>query len=610
MKVVRFDRTADFVRLLVGSLARVGMRSTAWTAAVCAALWLPARCAAERRPHILLIMADDMGWSDLGCYGGEIETPHLDALARRGVRFTQFYNTARCCPTRASLLTGLYPHQAGIGHMMNDRGLDGYRGDLNRRCVTIAEALRPAGYRTYLAGKWHVTRAVHPAGESDKHNWPLQRGFDRFYGTIHGAGSFFDPKSLVRDNGFISPYADPEYRPEQFYYTDAINDHAARFVREHARDHGDRPFFLYVAHTAAHWPMHAKEADIAKYKGRYDAGYDAIRAARLERLRRLGMVDPRWQLAPQRGGAWSDVDDREFELRCMEVYAAMVDCLDQGIGRLVDELKRTGQFDDTLILFLQDNGGCAEGMGRGKNRPAPRHRADRPSLPPLAAEYLQPDMIPKQTRDGFPMRQGYGVLPGAADTYHGYGEAWANVSNTPFRQYKHWVHEGGISTPLIAHWPAGIPAERHNALEAQPAHLIDLMATCVDLAGAAYPREHRGRAIRPMEGVSLRPALLGRRLERNEPLFFEHEGNRAVRDGKWKLVAKGPRGPWELYDMEADRTETHDLAAEQPDRVEQMADAWETWARRAQVIPWIWGPPYGEPEAPAPAKKAKKKAKP
>jgi arylsulfatase len=563
------------------------------------------------RPNIILIMSDDMGWSDLGCYGGEISTPNLDALARDGVRFTQFYNTGRCCPTRASLLTGLYPHQAGIGHMMDDRGLDGYRGDLNRQCVTIAEALQPAGYRTYMAGKWHVTKAIRASVDAERHNWPRQRGFDRFYGTIHGGGSFYDPNTLVRDNTFISPYADPEYQPQQFYYTDAIGDHATRFVADHARDYGQQPFFLYIAFTAAHWPMHAKEADIAKYRGKYDAGYDAVRAARVDKLKQLGLIDPQWQVSPQQGGAWNEVPDREFERRCMEVYAAMVDCLDQGIGRLVAELKRTGQFDNTLILFLQDNGGCAEGMGRGTNNPAPRHRADAPSLPPLAADYLQPDMIPKQTRDGYPMRQGYGVLPGEADTYHGYGQAWANVSNTPFREYKHWVHAGGISTPLIAHWPAGIPAARRNSLEPQPGHLIDLMATCVDLAGAEYPRQVQGRAITPREGVSLRPAFDGRPLGRPGPIFFEHEGNRAVRDGRWKLVAKGPRGPWELYDMTADRTEMNDLAVAQPERVKQLAAAWEAWAKRARAIPWIWGPPHGEPQLSNKAgAKTKKKVKP
>ncbi|HUG68404.1 MAG TPA: sulfatase-like hydrolase/transferase, partial [Pirellulaceae bacterium] len=394
-----------------------------------------------------------------------------------------------------------------------------------------------------------------------------------------------DPNSLVRDNTLISPYADPEYQPDQFYYTDAINDHAARFVGDHAREHANQPFFMYVSHTAPHWPMHAKEADTAKYKGKYDAGYDAIRAARLDRLKTLGMVDASLELSPQRGGSWQGVADREFELRCMEVFAAMIDSLDQGIGRLVAELKRTNQFENTLILFFQDNGGCAEMMGRGRNAAAPRLRSDRPSLPPLAAGYLQPDMIPKQTRDGFPMRQGYGVLPGAADTYHGYGEAWANVSNTPFREYKHWVHEGGISTPLIAHWPAGIPSSRHNALESQPAHLIDLMATCVHLAGASYPDEFKGQAIQPMEGVSLAPALAGQKLVRSQPIFWEHEGNRAIRKGDWKLVSKHP-GDWELYNIAADRVEMHNLARQHPERVTVLAEQWQIWADRVGVQPW------------------------
>ena len=537
------------------------------------------------KPNIILIMSDDMGWSDLGCFGSEISTPNLDALAKRGVRFTQFYNTARCCPTRATLLTGLYAHQAGIGHMMEDRGSDAYRGDLNRRCVTIAEVLKSAGYRTYMTGKWHVTKKVNPKNESERNNWPLQRGFDRFYGTIHGAGSFFDPNSLARDNTLISPFADPEYKPGEFYYTDAITDNATRFVGDHVRHHADQPFFMYMAYTAPHWPMHAKAADIAKYKGKYDAGYDAIRTARFERLKSLGMVDAQSEMAPQRGGAWTNVADREFELRCMEVFAAMIDTLDQGVGRLVAELERTKQLENTLILFFQDNGGCAEGMGRGAQSKASRQRDAAPSQPKLAAEYLQPDMIPKQTRDGFPVRQGMGVLPGESDTYHGYGEAWANVSNTPHREYKHWVHEGGISTPLIAHWPAGILAARHNALESQPAHLIDLMATCVDLAQAKYPSEYQGESIQPMEGVSLVPAFSGKSLNRSQPIFWEHEGNRAIRDGEWKLVKKHPDS-WELYNIAVDRVEMHDIASQQGDRVESMSKQWQAWADRVGVKPW------------------------
>ncbi len=268
----------------------------------------------------------------------------MRSLAQGGVRFTQFYNAARCCPTRASLLTGLYAHQAGIGHMVDDWSTkvgEAYAGDLSKRAVTIAEALKSAGYSTYMPGKWHVTKKIKPEGEADKHNWPLQRRFDRFYGTIHGAGSFFDPNTLVRDNTFVTPYADPQYQPRKFYYTDAINDHAARFVTDHHQRSAEKPFFLYVAHTAAHWPMHAKESDIAKYKGKYDAGYDAIRTARVAKMKRLGLLDPRWQVSPQ-AGDWKKVQNKEWEARCMEVYAAMLDCMDQGIGRLVEALKANG----------------------------------------------------------------------------------------------------------------------------------------------------------------------------------------------------------------------------------------------------------------------------
>ena len=543
--------------------------------------------AAAPRPNIILIMCDDVGYSDMGCYGSEINTPNIDALAQGGVRFTQFYNTARCCPTRAALMTGLYSHQAGIGHMMDDHSEkvgSAYTGELSKNAVTIAEALKTAGYSTYMTGKWHVTKVTNPKDAANKHNWPIQRGFDRFYGTIHGAGSFFDPNTLTRDNTFISPFDDAEYQPEEFYYTDAINDHAARFVTEHAKSSPEKPFFMYMAHTAAHWPMHAKEADIAQYKGKYDAGYDAIRAARVEKMKRLGLLDERWKVSPQ-AGDWSKVDDKAWESRCMEVFAAMLDCMDQGIGRLVETLKKNGQYENTLILFLQDNGGCAEGMGRGPNG---KPRADAPSLAVLAKDYLQPDMIPKQTRDGYPMRQGKGVMPGGADTYIGYGEAWANVSNTPFREYKHWEHEGGISTPLIAHWPQGIAESRNGKLEAQPSHLIDIMATCVDLGGGAYPKELNGNAIQPMEGVSLKPAFQGEPLNRPQPIFWEHEGNRAIRIGDWKLVSKH-RGGWELYDMTTDRTEMNNLAATQLDRVKDMSAQWDAWAKRVGVAPWPLG---------------------
>ncbi|MBA4186688.1 MAG: arylsulfatase [Planctomycetaceae bacterium] len=537
---------------------------------------------AADKPNVIVILSDDMGFSDLGCYGGEISTPNLDALAGSGLRFAQFYNTARCCPTRASLLTGLYPHQAGVGHMMEDKGKDhpGYRGNLNDSCRTIPEVLKPAGYRNYAVGKWHVTRFAGKDGPKD--NWPIARGFDRYYGTIHGAGSFFDPSSLVRDDTMISPFADPEYKPATYYYTDAISDHATRFVGEHAKDHAGKPFFMYVAYTAAHWPMHALPEDIAANKGKYDAGYEPARKARFEKAAKLGLIDPKQPMAPQAEN-WDKVPDKKWEAAGMEVYAAMVSRMDQGIGKLVAELKRTGQFENTLILFLQDNGGCAELTGRSGNKEHPNiERPEKPTFPAMKPEdFATAGSTPAQTRDGFPVRMGNKVMPGPADTYIAYGRGWANVSNTPFREYKHWVHEGGISTPLIAHWPKGIAAK--GELRQQPGHLIDIAATCVELAGAEYPKAIGERAIAPLEGKSLLAAFAGKPLDRD--LFWEHEGNRAVRVGDWKLVSKHG-SPWELYAISRDRVEATDLAAKHPDVVKELAAKYDAWAKRARVEPW------------------------
>lgn len=537
------------------------------------------------KPNFVVILSDDMGYSDIGCYGGEIATPNLDRLAANGLRFTRFYNTARCCPTRASLLTGLYPHQAGVGHMMEDRGQPGYRGDLHSHTPTIAEALKSAGYRNYAVGKWHVTPGINAGLLSRRHNWPLQRGFERFYGTIHGAGSYFDPSSLVRDNTLITVANDPSYKPESYYYTDAITEHATRFIEDHARDHAGEPFLLYVAYTAAHWPLHAKESDIAKYKGRYDGGYEPIRQARFERQKQLGVIPKDLALPPGRHD-WNKVADKQWEARCMEVYAAQVDSMDQGIGKIVRSLEATGNLANTMLVYLQDNGGCAEENGRGGKA----LRRTKPTLPPMAADEQQHDSRPRQTRDGRPVVSGPGVMPGPDDTYLAYGQAWAHVSNTPFREYKHWVHEGGIATPLVVHWPAGI--HDPNTLRDQPAHLVDIMATCLDLAGAKLPATRAGKPTTPPAGLSLVPAFSNKPLER-EFLFWEHEGNRAICAGTWKLVAKGPRGPWELYDLGKDRTELDNLAAKQPERVAKLQAAWETWARQADVLPWIWNPAYG-----------------
>jgi arylsulfatase len=535
------------------------------------ALSMTAALQAAPRPNIVLILADDMGFSDAHCMGGEIDTPNLDRVAAEGVRFTQFYNTARCCPTRASLLTGLYPHQAGMGWMTGrTTEYPGYSGELSHDAVTIAEVLHGAGYATYMAGKWHVTSKESPAGPKD--NWPRQRGFDRYYGTVKGGGSYFDPAMLTRDNTPITPQSDAEYKPEHFYYTDAIADQSARFIREHHERSPDKPFFLYTAFTSPHWPLHAPAETIAKYKGKYDAGYEAIRAARFERMKSLGVIDASWQLSPA-PDEWSKQQHKEWEARCMEVFAAQVDRMDQGIGKIVDALQTSGLRENTLVLFLQDNGGCAEKMGRDEHK----DRTTAPASQPMKPKQIQPVVFPRYTRDGRPIKDGLAVMPGGDDSFIAYGENWANISNTPFREYKHWTHEGGISTPLIANWPAGIA--RKNEIDRTPGHLIDVMATCVDLAGATYSSKI------PMQGVSLAPVFAGKTVERKAPIFFEHESNRAVRDGKWKLVAKGQDGPWELYDMDADRSEMHDLAAAQPERVKQLAETWQKWAESSNVLP-------------------------
>ena len=545
---------------------------------------LDERMTTNERTNIVLIMSDDMGYSDIGCYGSEVRTPNLDGLAENGLRFTQFYNTARCCPTRASLLTGLHPHQTGIGHMVDQREPNGaYQGDLNDQCVTIAQVLKAAGYQTYLSGKWHVTNLNKNKFTPNKKNWPLQRGFDRFFGTIHGAGSFYDPNSLTSGNEFIAP-------PGDFYYTDAISDTAVKFIDEHPID---QPFFMYVAYTAAHWPMQALPKDIKKYQGQYDEGWEAIREKRVAKMKELGLIKPVWSVSdPYPNTPWEEQGEKDFHARCMEVYAAMIDNMDQGIGRIIKALDDKGQLDNTLILFLQDNGACAETYGFGKKE---RTRIKPSEAKPMAADALQYNMVPLVTRDGRPVRTGYGVMPGPADTYVGYAKEWANVSNTPFKMFKHWVHEGGIATPLIAHWPQGI--QETGGWREQPGQLMDIMATCVDVAGATYPDSFNYKPILPMEGVSLVPAFDNQSLAR-DTLYWEHEGNRAIRIGNWKLVSRAYAWPfehdtipqinpseWMLYDLEADRTETNNLATQYPERVQEMADAWYNWSLRANVWP-------------------------
>ncbi|MGY8769747.1 MAG: arylsulfatase [Pirellulales bacterium] len=491
--------------------------------------------AAGKSPNIVLIMADDMGFSDIGCYGSEIDTPVLDQLAEGGLRFSQFYNTSRCCPTRAALLTGVYQHQAGIGLMTGDQKLDGYRGELGRNVMTIAEALGAGGYRCYMSGKWHVTRFTSPTGPKD--NWPMQRGFDKFYGTITGAGSFYDPATLCRGNNYITPVNDTKYQPETYYYTDAISDNAVTFLKDHHAETPDKPAFVYVAYTSAHWPMHALPDDIAKFKGKYDQGFAPVRAARLDRLKQLGLVREDTQLSPQ-ADDWEKVNNKPWEARNMEVYAAMVHSMDRGIGRIVDELKREGELDNTIIMYLQDNGGCAEGYRR--YTPKKPYATDLQAMGP--DDFQTKIWPPMQTRDGRPLRTGPGVMAGPEDTFIGYGRGWANVSNTPFREYKHFSHEGGISSPLVVHWPNGISKSVQGKMAHQPGHVMDIMATCLDISGVTLPSVYGESPILPPEGISLKPTFSGQSITRKEALYFDHHLNGAIRDGDWKLVRYGQTG--------------------------------------------------------------------
>lgn len=519
------------------------------------------------RPNIILILNDDMGFSDIGCYGGEVQTPNLNALARHGLRYTQFYNTARCCPSRASLLTGLHPHQADVGDMMNNDDVDGYRGDLSANAVTIAEVLKPAGYSTYMSGKWHLTHHLEPG--SPQYNWPCQRGFDDFYGIITGAASFYQPRTLARNNSLIEPEG------EDYFFTDAISDHAVRQIQEHVDQRSEQPFFQYVAYTAPHWPLHAHEDDIARYEGRFDDGWDQLREQRIERMIEMGIISENWRLSERdpEVGPWEQEEHKTWQARRMAVYAAQIDRMDQGIGRILDSLKATGQFENTVIIFLADNGGCAEELGGGSQSWVKRLVESQPYVGTI------------ETRDGRPVRFGNSpdIAPGPEDTYCSYGRCWANVSNTPFRFYKHWIHEGGIATPFIVHWPNGLDAE--GELRHQPAQLPDVMATILDITQTPYPRTHAGQDIKPLEGFSMVPTLINEPHQR-EALFFEHHGNRGVRRGKWKLVAEfaGKNLPWELYDMDSDRSELYDLSAEHPALVEELKALYFDWARRCGVM--------------------------
>ena len=489
---------------------------------------------ADERPNIVLIVVDDMGYGDLGCYGSEIPTPHIDSLAENGLRFRQFYNTAKCWTTRASLLTGLYYQQ-----VTDQKQLD-------RNGITIAAALKASGYRTTLSGKWHLS-----GGTFDKRsNQPLSHGFDEFYGTLHGAGSFYDPFTL--QEGFA-----PVEAREDFYYTDAITDHAVERLRI-ASDEG-KPFFHYVAYTAPHWPMQAPAAEIEKYKRLYREGWDALREQRFAKQVELGVADPRWSIGPRNPGvpAWEDAEDREWEIHRMATYAAMLNIVDRGIGRITAQLKKQAAFDNTLILFMSDNGGSHEEIGFANG---------------VSCLGGSPT-----TRRGAPIQVGRdpNVLPGPEETFQGVGPGWANVNNTPFRMHKVWSHEGGIATPMIAHWPEGI-AQR-GAITDEVAHVIDVMATCLDITGTSYPSEYKGRRLLPQEGLSLRRVFDNGSLP-ERALFWDYANKAAVRLGKWKLLAPSTKNlNWELYEMEADRGERNDLASRYPEKTSELAARYQAW---------------------------------
>jgi arylsulfatase len=491
----------------------------------------------------VLILADDLGYSDLGCFGSSVATPAIDALASSGLRFSQFYNCARCCPTRAALLTGRYPHQAGVGAMCQDWARFGpaYSPGLHDHVPTVAELLRGAGYRSYHVGKWHVARRVHP----DDRNFPLQRGFDLAYGT-GGGGNYFAPAPLYRDRAILAPGDD-------YYTTDAFTDEAVRFIELHAAHHPQQPFFLHLCYTAPHFPLQARTPDIARRQQSFSAGWDTERASRWHKQQALGLLPAGAQLSPRDplARAWNQVpaaEQPEWALR-MAVHAAMIDSLDQGVGRVLAALSRAGCDDNTLVLFLSDNGASAEAL----------------------------DSWPNPGRGHQP-----GSIVGTRQSHRCLEVGWSNAANTPFRGHKMSTFEGGIRTPLVARWPVGIKSA--GAISHQVGHVIDLVPTLLDLAGVASPAAPAGRTLAPFEGRSLAAALDGRPPE-PRTLAWEHEGHRAFRDGDWKVVALY-REPWELYDLAHDPTETKNLAADQPQRLEQLVDRWQQWADRVGVVPW------------------------
>lgn len=507
--------------------------------------------AKDLRPNILIIMADDMGFSDLGCYGGEIRTPNLDGLARNGVRFTQFHNAARCCPSRASLLTGNYPHQVGLA--LNGR-------NLSREVVTLAEVLKMNGYHTGMSGKWHLSETKGLPNHQEQLQWlahrkdsfvfapletyPCNRGFDEHWGVIWGVVNYFDPFSLVHNEEAIRDVGD------DFYMTDFITEKTIDLIDQFTQD--EEPFFLYVAHTAPHWPLHALPEDIAKYNGVYDIGWDELRLQRYERMISLGLINRETaSLAVNESGKkWEDCENQEWEANHMEVHAAMVDRMDQGVGRIIDKLRETGELDNTIIFFLSDNGASYErGYPPG---------FDRPGFDREGGKILYPN-------DSY-------STPGPENTWGYLGNAWAGAINTPFRYWKIESYEGGICTPFIVHWPNGLKGEK-NAINDGLAHIMDIFPTCLEVTKSKYPDTFCGKPLDPVEGKSIIPLLTGEKKATHEAIFWEHEGGRAFRAGDWKIVARRDC-EWELFNMAIDRTETMNLANEYPEKVMELEIDW------------------------------------
>ena len=526
------------------------------------------------RPNIIVILADDMGFSDLGCYGGEINTPNINYLANNGIRYTQFYNASRCCPTRASLLTGLYNQQAGIGKMTEAEDEPGYRGYITKNAVTLAEVLKTAGYHTAMSGKWHVANTNAQPTKEQQLDWlnhhksfgdfspveqyPTSRGFEKFFGTIWGVVDYYDPFSLVSGTTPIKSV------PKNYYHTDAINDTAVSYINEYAKT--NKPFFLYVAENAPHWPLMAEPKDIEKYKETYKVGWDSIRNKRYRKMIELGLIDPKTaKLSPRWNDKlnWENNPDKDWDAMAMAVHAAMIDRMDQGIGRIIRALKKNGQLENTLIVVLSDNGASAE----------------------LCANFRPGFDRPDETRDGRKIvyANKKQVMPGPETTYASIGPRWANVSNTPYQYWKEESYEGGIHTPMIAFWPKRI--KEKGSFNGQVWHVMDFMSTFVELAKARYPTIYKGHQITPTSGISFVSTFGGKENQGHERLFNEHFGARYVRMGDWKMVSLSKDSTWHLFNLTNDKSETTDLELKYPNKVATMDSLWRIWANSHSVFP-------------------------